>query len=81
MKGENYILVIAIDKYIDSSFLSLNNAKLDAKKLIDVLVSKYGYKTIKKPLFDNEANRSSIKCIKCNLAGALKKKKAKQYET
>ncbi|MBI4930865.1 MAG: caspase family protein [Bacteroidetes bacterium] len=60
MKGENYILVIAIDKYIDSSFLSLNNAKLDAKKLIDILVSKYGYKTIKKPLFDNEANRSSI---------------------
>lgn len=58
--GEKYILAIAIDKYSTKSFPSLHNAKNDAKRLIDILTSKYGFKSIREPLFDTNATRRNI---------------------
>ena len=59
-KGENYFLIIAIDKYIDTGYLSLNNAKLDAERFSKVLMSKYGFKPIQEPLLDIDANHKNI---------------------
>lgn len=60
MKGESYILVIAIDRYNDSSFLQLNNAKFDAARFLKVMTDRYGFKTIQEPLFDSNATRAEI---------------------
>lgn len=60
MKGEKYIFAIAIDKYIEKSFQPLNNAKGDVKKLVNVLSTKYGFKTTIDPLIDNHATRRNI---------------------
>jgi Caspase domain len=58
--GEKYILAIAIDKYSSKSFPSLHNAKNDAKRLINILTAKYGFKLIREPLFDGHATRRNI---------------------
>jgi hypothetical protein len=56
----NYILLIAIDKYDDGSFPTLNNAKLDAERFVKVMTDKYGFALVQEPLFDSEANRKNI---------------------
>ncbi len=56
----NYIIVIAIDKYQDGSFPTLNNAKLDAERFVKVMTHKYGFDLVQNPLFDSEANRKNI---------------------
>jgi hypothetical protein len=71
MKGENFILTIAIDRYNDISFPNLNNAKFDADRLIKVLTSKYGFNTIQEPLYDKTANRASIIDALHNLSSSL----------
>lgn len=60
MNGEKYIMVIAIDKYAEKEFRTLHNAKNDARRLVSVLTSKYGFKTIHDPLFDSKATRRNI---------------------
>jgi len=60
MKQKNYMLVIAIDKYRDNLFPTLNNAKLDAERFVKVMKEKYGFKLVQEPLFDNEASRKNI---------------------
>jgi len=71
MKGKNYILSIAIDKYLDISFNKLNNAKLDAKRIQNVLIEKYNFETILDSLTDNLAKRASIIDSLCHLSGFL----------
>lgn len=53
-------MIIAIDKYIDKSYPTLNNAKLDAERFIKVLTDRYGFKLVQKPIFDEAANRKNI---------------------
>lgn len=60
MAGNNYILIIAIDKYKDKAFPVLNNAKLDAARLQTVLENKYGFDIIQEPLLDSFADRANI---------------------
>ena len=60
MKGKNYLLIIAIDKYQNGPFQSLNNAKLDAERLIKVLTSKYDFELIQSPIFDEHGTRRGI---------------------
>lgn len=71
MKGKNYILVIAIDKYFDKSFNVLNNAKFDAERLQNILIDKYGFDTTQSPLIDNHASRENIIGALDNLGGFL----------
>lgn len=60
MKGTKYILLIASDNYSDPSYPKLNNAKLDAERLLKILTEKYGYSSIDHPLFDEKATRKNI---------------------
>lgn len=60
MKGEKFVLAIAIDNYSESFFQPLSNAKHDAKRLIKVLTERYGFQTFGKPLFDKLATRRAI---------------------
>lgn len=60
MKGNNYILSIAIDQYRDKLFNVLNNAKFDAERLQNVLIDKYGFDTTQDALLDNNATRENI---------------------
>lgn len=60
LKGENYLLAIAIDRYIDKSYPVLNNAKLDAERFIKALTERYGFQLVQEPIFDEAANRKNI---------------------
>lgn len=60
MKGENYLLTISIDRYIDKSYPTLNNPKLDANRFIKVLTERYGFKLVQEPILDEAANRKNI---------------------
>lgn len=71
MIGENFILIVAIDSYDDISFPNLNNAKYDADRLLKILSSKYGFKTIQEPLYDRTANRANIIDALNNLSSSL----------
>lgn len=73
MKGENYVLVIAIDKYSDKNFPPLRNARSDSKRLIKVLSEKYGFKTIKDSLYDSQATRRNILEALNELSSAITK--------
>lgn len=55
----NYLLNIAIDKYDDSSFTTLNNAVHDAKKLGKILTDKYDFELLES-LYNENANRKNI---------------------
>jgi hypothetical protein len=59
MKGENYLLSIAIDKYSGPRYCLLNNARHDAERLRGVLEHRYGFKLIRQ-LYDEEATRENI---------------------
>ncbi|TGN22538.1 caspase family protein [Empedobacter tilapiae] len=58
--GKNYLFVIAIDKYSNGKILPLNNAVLDASKLIKILNNKYSFDLILEPLFNEKATRKNI---------------------
>lgn len=60
MNRNNYLVVIAIDKYEASNLAPLNNALIDTQKIIDTLTSKYGFELYEKPLFNELANRKNI---------------------
>lgn len=60
MKGKNYILTIAIDNYSDSNFTNLNNAKLDAENIQNVLLDNYGFDLIEDSITDKNATREKI---------------------
>lgn len=60
MKNNNYILVIAIDKYQDNGFPILNNAKLDAERFVKATTELYGFQLVQEPLFDGNATRKNI---------------------
>lgn len=60
MKGDNYLLTIAIDRYIDKSYPTLNNTKLDAERFIKILTERYGFELVQEPIFDEAANRKNI---------------------
>ena len=60
MKGENYLLSIGINKYNGPKYFSLDNAKHDVKRLKDVLESRYGFKSIREPIYDEQATRENI---------------------
>lgn len=72
MKGENFILTIAIDTYNDISFPDLNNAKFDADRILEILKAKYGFKTIQEPLYDKYANRTNIIDALTKLSASLR---------
>ena len=69
--GENYLLAIAIDRYIDKSYPTLNNAKLDTERLVKVLTSRYNFKLVQEPIYDEAANRKNIIEAINNLASFL----------
>ncbi len=71
LNEKNYILSIAIDKYKDSSFKLLNNAKFDADRLQTILIDKYGFDEIQEPLFDSLATRAEIIDALTNLGSTL----------
>lgn len=60
MNRKNYLLIIAIDHYCSATHPPLNNAKLDAQNVIEVLTSKYNFELIVDPLFDQNATRKNI---------------------
>jgi hypothetical protein len=60
MKGEKFILAIAIDKYSEAYFQPLSNAIHDTKRVIKVLTEKYGFQVFRKPLFNKLATRRGI---------------------
>ncbi len=60
MKGDNYLLIIAIDRYIDKTYPTLNNSKLDAERFIKVLTDRFGFELVQEPIFDEAANRKNI---------------------
>jgi hypothetical protein len=72
LKGENYLLTIAIDRYIDKSYPTLNNAKLDAERFHKVLERRYGFKLVQEPIFDEAANRKNIVEAINNLSNFLR---------
>lgn len=55
-----YVFVIAIDKYLDKNFSTLNNAKIDAERFLKILTEKYGFQVLQDPLFDENATRKGI---------------------
>jgi hypothetical protein len=55
----NYLLSIAIDKYVDKAFSTLNNAVQDAKRFVNILVNHYSFNLIDS-LLDERATRKSI---------------------
>jgi hypothetical protein len=57
---KNYLLNIAIDNYTDPAFPPLNNAVSDAKKLEEILTTKYNFELILDSLINEEATRKSI---------------------
>lgn len=60
MKGENFILSIAIDKYSDNLFDNLENAVFDADRFLNVLSDRYEFKPIQDPLYNEIATRRNI---------------------
>lgn len=60
MKGEKFILAIAIDKYSESYFQPLSNAIHDTKRVLKVFTEKYGFQVFRKPLFNKLATRRGI---------------------
>lgn len=71
MKGKNYLLVIAIDKYQNEAFPNLNNAKLDAERFIHILATKYNFELAQSPFFDESATRKNIVEAVNHLTGFL----------
>lgn len=59
IKRENYLFLIGIDQYQDSSHKTLNNSVFDCKNLIEVLVRNYGFK-IAGELYNEQATRRKI---------------------
>lgn len=58
-KGNNYLLVIGIDKYVH--FPQLNNAVKDAKDMVDLLLKKFQFETdFAKVLYDQDATKENI---------------------
>lgn len=57
---KNYLLNIAIDNYVDPAFTPLNNAVNDAKKLEEILTTKYDFELILDSLINEQATRKSI---------------------
>ena len=58
-KGNNYLLVIGIDKYVHLT--PLNNAVKDAKDMVDLLLKKFQFETdFTKVLFDQDATKENI---------------------
>ncbi|WP_452221882.1 caspase family protein [Lacinutrix salivirga] len=70
-KGKNYILTIAIDNYSDSNFSTLNNAKLDAENIQNILLDSYGFDLIEDTITDENATREKIVNTLASLAGKL----------
>lgn len=60
MDHQRLILPIAIDKYKDSTLPTLNNAKIDTERFINVITEKYGFEIFKEALFDQKATRNCI---------------------
>jgi hypothetical protein len=60
VKKKNYILTIAIDNYSDSNFSTLNNAKLDAENIQNILLDNYGFDLIEDSIIDENATREKI---------------------
>lgn len=71
--GVNYLLVIAVDKYLHCP--RLYNCVKDAKDLIQVLTTKYNFdKTYLSTLFDEEAIKSNIYKVFRDLAAKITEK-------
>jgi formylglycine-generating enzyme len=58
-KGENYLLVIGIDKY--EVHPTLKNAVADATAFATVMTARYGFKHLVEPLYDENANQRNIR--------------------
>jgi len=71
MKGENFILSIAIDKYSDNLFDNLDNAVFDAERFLNVLLDRYEFKPIQEPLYNENATRRNIIDVLNNLSSSI----------
>lgn len=60
MSGLKYLFVIGIDEYSDDYYPNLNNAKIDANRLIKILTEAYGFELVQNPIFDKSASRENI---------------------
>jgi hypothetical protein len=56
----NVLFATGIDKYKSSDFDNLNNSVIDAKAIINLLVSRYGFELFPEPLFDADATNEKI---------------------
>ncbi len=73
LKGKNYCLFIAIDKY-KNGLTELDNCVYDAKKISSILVNKYQFELIGgSPLFNENATRDNILSAIRSLRGQVTK--------
>ena len=56
---QNYLIVIAIDEYQSVNWPDLKNAVQDAKDVTELLISRYDFQLLDKPLFNQEATREN----------------------
>lgn len=56
----NILFTIAIDKYQSDVWPNLDNAILDAEKIIQILTGKYSFEVYHGSLIDHQATRDNI---------------------
>lgn len=56
----NHLVVIAIDKYDSAAFPKLDNAVIDAKAVIELLTTRYGFELFRDPIFNEAATKETI---------------------
>lgn len=56
----NFLFVIGISEYKSDRHINLSNPVSDCEKIVDLLISRYSFELIAKPLFNADATRDNI---------------------